>query len=109
MDWRVFARETQGLGVGRLMGFLPHPDDEDLGALNLYSQRPGFLHGRRRDSRPASGAARLLPGEEHQAPRGRPSGPRGGPPDLTAPPAHILNWGNLTGSAPQGSVTNPAC
>lgn len=29
--------------------------------------------------------------------------------DLTAPPAHILNWGNLTGSAPRGSVANRAC
>ncbi len=30
-----------GVGVGSMMGFLLYTDDEDLGALNLYSHGPG--------------------------------------------------------------------
>ncbi|MEU9223180.1 GAF and ANTAR domain-containing protein [Streptomyces massasporeus] len=39
--WPAYAARAQGLGVGSMMGFLLYTDDEDLGALNLYSHRPG--------------------------------------------------------------------
>ncbi|MEU8585772.1 GAF and ANTAR domain-containing protein [Streptomyces sp. NPDC048664] len=40
-DWPGFARAARALGVGSMMGFLLFTEDEDLGALNLYSHRPG--------------------------------------------------------------------
>ncbi|MYT72456.1 MULTISPECIES: GAF and ANTAR domain-containing protein [unclassified Streptomyces] len=40
--WRSFAPRAHALGVGSMMGFLLYTDDHDnLGALNLYSHRPG--------------------------------------------------------------------
>ncbi|MEH0417445.1 GAF and ANTAR domain-containing protein [Streptomyces sp. B21-083] len=39
--WPSYAPQAQALGVGSMMGFLLFTDDEDLGALNLYSRKPG--------------------------------------------------------------------
>ncbi|MFI2762278.1 GAF and ANTAR domain-containing protein [Streptomyces echinatus] len=39
--WPAFAPQARELGVGSMMGFLLFTEDEDLGALNLYSHRAG--------------------------------------------------------------------
>ncbi|MBR8641651.1 GAF and ANTAR domain-containing protein [Streptomyces tuirus] len=39
--WPAYAARAQDLGVGSMMGFLLYTDDEELGALNLYSRHPG--------------------------------------------------------------------
>ncbi|KOX02520.1 antitermination regulator [Streptomyces sp. NRRL B-1140] len=39
--WPAYAGPARELGVGSMMGFLLYTEDEDLGALNLYSHRPG--------------------------------------------------------------------
>ncbi|MEU3484473.1 GAF and ANTAR domain-containing protein [Streptomyces massasporeus] len=39
--WPAYASRARDLGVGSMMGFLLYTDDEDLGALNLYSHRAG--------------------------------------------------------------------
>ena len=39
--WPAYAPQAHELGVGSMMGFLLFADDEDLGALNLYSREPG--------------------------------------------------------------------
>ncbi|MER5222168.1 GAF and ANTAR domain-containing protein [Streptomyces flaveus] len=39
--WPAYAPQAQALGVGSMMGFVLFTDDEDLGALNLYSRKPG--------------------------------------------------------------------
>ncbi|MFC5219595.1 MULTISPECIES: GAF and ANTAR domain-containing protein [Streptomyces] len=39
--WPAYAPQAHALGVGSMMGFLLFTDDEDLGALNLYSREPG--------------------------------------------------------------------
>ncbi|KOV72333.1 antitermination regulator [Streptomyces sp. AS58] len=39
--WPAYAPQARELGVGSMMGFLLYTDDEDLGALNLYSRQPG--------------------------------------------------------------------
>ncbi|MEU0414443.1 GAF and ANTAR domain-containing protein [Streptomyces griseorubiginosus] len=39
--WPVFAPRARALGVGSMMGFLLFTEDDDLGALNLYSREPG--------------------------------------------------------------------
>ncbi|MEU6079416.1 GAF and ANTAR domain-containing protein [Streptomyces sp. NPDC047108] len=39
--WPRFAAQARALGVGSMMGFLLYTEDEELGALNLYSRRPG--------------------------------------------------------------------
>lgn len=39
--WPAFAPQAHQLGVGSMMGFLLYTEDEELGALNLYSRRPG--------------------------------------------------------------------
>ncbi|MGW2618688.1 GAF and ANTAR domain-containing protein [Streptomyces sp. NPDC001500] len=39
--WPAFAPQAHALGVGSMMGFLLFTDDEELGALNLYSREPG--------------------------------------------------------------------
>jgi len=40
--WPAYApRAATALGVGSMMGFLLFTDEEDLGALNLYSRKPG--------------------------------------------------------------------
>ncbi|GAB2755451.1 GAF and ANTAR domain-containing protein [Streptomyces bullii] len=40
-DWPQFAPAARGLGIGSMMGFLLYTRQEDFGALNLYSYRPG--------------------------------------------------------------------
>ena len=39
--WPRFASRAHEAGVGSMMGFLLYTQDEDLGALNLYSREPG--------------------------------------------------------------------
>ncbi|MFE5398303.1 GAF and ANTAR domain-containing protein [Streptomyces sp. NPDC056568] len=39
--WPKYVPEARKLGLGSMMGFLLFTEDEDLGALNLYSYRPG--------------------------------------------------------------------
>ncbi|MFE5084145.1 GAF and ANTAR domain-containing protein [Streptomyces mirabilis] len=39
--WPAYAPQAHALGVGSMMGFLLFTDDEDLGALNLYSRKTG--------------------------------------------------------------------
>ncbi|MFD5403163.1 ANTAR domain-containing protein [Streptomyces griseorubiginosus] len=39
--WPVFAPRARALGVGSMMGFLLFTEEDDLGALNLYSREPG--------------------------------------------------------------------
>ncbi|MGW6735069.1 GAF and ANTAR domain-containing protein [Streptomyces sp. NPDC055013] len=40
-QWPAYAPQAHELGVGSMMGFLLYTDDEDLGALNLYSRKRG--------------------------------------------------------------------
>lgn len=40
-QWPAYAPQAHELGVGSMMGFLLYTEDEDLGALNLYSRKPG--------------------------------------------------------------------
>ncbi len=39
--WPAYASRARDLGVGSMMGFLLFTEDEDFGALDLYSRRPG--------------------------------------------------------------------
>lgn len=39
--WADFVAEARKRGVGSMMGFLLYAEDEDFGALNFYSRRPG--------------------------------------------------------------------
>ncbi|RLL69791.1 GAF and ANTAR domain-containing protein [Streptomyces sp. Z26] len=39
--WPGYAPGARALGVGSMMGFLLYTDEEELGALNLYSRAPG--------------------------------------------------------------------
>ncbi|MEU6847735.1 GAF and ANTAR domain-containing protein [Streptomyces sp. NPDC046716] len=40
--WQHYAPKAHALGIGSMMGFLLYTDDQDnLGALNLYSRKPG--------------------------------------------------------------------
>ncbi|WP_320782360.1 GAF and ANTAR domain-containing protein [Streptomyces sp. CRN 30] len=39
--WPDYLSYARGLGLGSMMGFLLFTEDEDLGALNLYSRAPG--------------------------------------------------------------------
>ncbi|MGW3135014.1 GAF and ANTAR domain-containing protein [Streptomyces sp. NPDC001139] len=39
--WPAYAPAVHKLGVGSMMGFLLFTEDEDLGALNVYSRQPG--------------------------------------------------------------------
>ncbi|MHB9863823.1 GAF and ANTAR domain-containing protein [Streptomyces sp. YIM S03343] len=39
--WPRYVPEARRLGLGSMMGFLLFTEEEDLGALNLYSRRPG--------------------------------------------------------------------
>ncbi|MFE4999272.1 GAF and ANTAR domain-containing protein [Streptomyces mirabilis] len=39
--WPAYAPQAQALGVGSMMGFLLFTEDQDHGALNLYSRKPG--------------------------------------------------------------------
>lgn len=40
-DWQDFASGARDLGVGSMTGVLLYAENEDFGALNLYSGRPG--------------------------------------------------------------------
>ncbi|MFB8749104.1 GAF and ANTAR domain-containing protein [Streptomyces parvulus] len=40
-SWPHFAPRAHALGVGSMMGFLLYTDEEELGALNLYSRKAG--------------------------------------------------------------------
>ncbi|WP_373922055.1 GAF and ANTAR domain-containing protein [Streptomyces sp. T12] len=42
--WPAYAPQAHALGVGSMMGFLLFTDDEDLGALNVYSRKPGAFN-----------------------------------------------------------------
>ncbi|MEW2299081.1 GAF and ANTAR domain-containing protein [Streptomyces sp. NPDC006655] len=39
--WPAYGPAAHRLGVGSMMGFLLYTEDEELGALNVYSRRPG--------------------------------------------------------------------
>jgi transcriptional regulator with GAF, ATPase, and Fis domain len=39
--WPDFAPQAHQLGVGSMMGFLLYTEGEELGALNIYSRKPG--------------------------------------------------------------------
>ncbi len=39
--WPAYAPGAHALGIGSMMGFLLYTEDEDLGALNLYSREAG--------------------------------------------------------------------
>ncbi|MFF4014945.1 GAF and ANTAR domain-containing protein [Streptomyces sp. NPDC001843] len=39
--WPAYSVQARELGVGSMMGFLLFTEDEDLGALNVYSRKPG--------------------------------------------------------------------
>ncbi|MFH9552972.1 GAF and ANTAR domain-containing protein [Streptomyces sp. NPDC017435] len=44
--WPAYAPQAHALGVGSVMGFLLFTEDEELGALNFYSRKPGaFTEG----------------------------------------------------------------
>ncbi|MEU8946088.1 GAF and ANTAR domain-containing protein [Streptomyces sp. NPDC048489] len=48
--WPAFVPEALERGVGSMMGFLLFTDDEDFGALNFYSRRPGAFTPASEDS-----------------------------------------------------------
>ncbi|MFV0137807.1 GAF and ANTAR domain-containing protein [Streptomyces sp. HMX87] len=39
--WPAYVPEARKLGIGSMMGILLYTEDEELGALDLYSHRPG--------------------------------------------------------------------
>ncbi|WP_432080814.1 GAF and ANTAR domain-containing protein [Streptomyces sp. WAC 04229] len=39
--WKRYTPRARELGVGSMMGFCLYTDDDNLGALNIYSTRPG--------------------------------------------------------------------
>lgn len=39
--WPAYAPAAHRLGIGSMMGFLLYTEDEELGALNIYSRSPG--------------------------------------------------------------------
>ncbi|MEU6259899.1 GAF and ANTAR domain-containing protein [Streptomyces sp. NPDC047043] len=41
--WPGYAPRARELGVGSMMGFLLYTEDEELGALNIYSRNPGVF------------------------------------------------------------------
>ncbi|WBB61670.1 GAF and ANTAR domain-containing protein [Streptomyces sp. WMMC500] len=41
--WPRYAPEARRLGLGSMMGFLLYTEDQELGALNIYSRRPGVF------------------------------------------------------------------
>ncbi|MEU5770502.1 GAF and ANTAR domain-containing protein [Streptomyces asoensis] len=43
LRWPAYAPRAHELGVGSMMGFLLFTEEEDLGALNLYSRKPGVF------------------------------------------------------------------
>ncbi|EYT82417.1 GAF and ANTAR domain-containing protein [Streptomyces andamanensis] len=40
-DWPRYGPAARELGIGSMMGFLLYTEDEDFGALDCYSRRPG--------------------------------------------------------------------
>ncbi|MFE9650862.1 GAF and ANTAR domain-containing protein [Streptomyces sp. NPDC006365] len=42
--WPAYAPQARALGVGSMMGFLLFTEDENLGALNVYSRKPGAFN-----------------------------------------------------------------
>ncbi|WP_053669459.1 GAF and ANTAR domain-containing protein [Streptomyces sp. NRRL B-1140] len=40
-SWPRYSRAARDLGIGSMTGVLLYTDEEDFGALNLYSRRPG--------------------------------------------------------------------
>ncbi|WP_405673361.1 GAF and ANTAR domain-containing protein [Streptomyces sp. NBC_01530] len=40
-SWPAYAPQARTLGLGSMMGFLLFTEDEELGALNVYSRKPG--------------------------------------------------------------------
>ena len=40
-SWPRYVAEARKLGLGSMMGFLLYTEEEDLGALNIYSRSPG--------------------------------------------------------------------
>ncbi|MEU9390335.1 GAF and ANTAR domain-containing protein [Streptomyces sp. NPDC048324] len=43
LRWPAFAPQASRLGIGSMMGFLLFTEDEDFGALNLYSRKSGMF------------------------------------------------------------------
>ncbi|WP_239015452.1 GAF and ANTAR domain-containing protein [Streptomyces sp. CdTB01] len=43
LRWPAFAPQASRLGIGSMMGFLLFTEDENFGALNLYSRKPGMF------------------------------------------------------------------
>jgi transcriptional regulator with GAF, ATPase, and Fis domain len=43
--WSRYAPRARELGVGSVMGFCLYTEDDNLGALNMYSTRPGAFTG----------------------------------------------------------------
>lgn len=41
--WQRYAPAARELGIGSMMGFLLYTDEEDFGALDLYSGKPGVF------------------------------------------------------------------
>ncbi|CAM5629312.1 transcription antitermination regulator [Streptomyces pilosus] len=41
--WSAFVPRCRELGVGSMMGFLLYTREEELGALNMYSRKPGMF------------------------------------------------------------------
>ncbi|MET7381638.1 GAF and ANTAR domain-containing protein [Streptomyces sp. NPDC005526] len=41
--WPRYAPAARGLGIGSMMGFLLYTRDQDFGALDFYSRRPGVF------------------------------------------------------------------
>ncbi|MFJ5260619.1 GAF and ANTAR domain-containing protein [Streptomyces sp. NPDC088387] len=41
--WPKYAPQARDLGIGSMMGFLLYTEDEDFGALNIYSRKPGVF------------------------------------------------------------------
>ncbi|MCI3275482.1 GAF and ANTAR domain-containing protein [Streptomyces cylindrosporus] len=39
--WPAYAPQAHALGMGSMMGFLLYTEDQEFGALNLYSREPG--------------------------------------------------------------------
>ncbi|MGW4565791.1 GAF and ANTAR domain-containing protein [Streptomyces sp. NPDC004561] len=42
-NWPAYVSAGRELGLGSMMGFLLYTEEEDLGALNLYSRSPGVF------------------------------------------------------------------
>lgn len=45
-EWPRYAPEARKLGIGSMMGFLLYTEDDNLGALDLYSSKPNVFTSR---------------------------------------------------------------